>query len=122
MLAMLRAHKLKLIGIAATAVLVFFSLCSAKWQLRTGLGWRIDHFVGYFVVTPIVCLAWPRPFVVAGVLMVAAAVLEGLQAFTPDHEPNLVAAFCGAGGALAAALLAESAIRLWRLRAAGQAE
>jgi hypothetical protein len=37
----------------------------------------------------------------------AAFLLEGLQALTPDRSANLVAALCGAGGVLAAALVAE---------------
>lgn len=109
----LRAHKVKLLGMAAMALL-FFSLGSADWQPRTGWGWQVDHFVAYFAVTLLVCYLWPRPFVATGVLMVAAAVLEGLQALTPDRHPNLVSAFCGAGGALAAALLAEALIRARR--------
>jgi hypothetical protein len=47
--------------------------------------------------------------------MTAAFLLEGLQAFTPDRTANLVAALCGAGGVLAAALVAEMVIRAWRL-------
>jgi len=49
--------------------------------------------------------------------MAFAALLEGLQAFTPDRSANLLAAVCGAGGALAAALLAELFIRARRRRA-----
>jgi VanZ family protein len=76
----------------------------------------MEHFLGYFAVTLIVCLAWPRPFVVAGALVVVAGLLEGLQALTPDRHPNLIAALCGAGGALVAALLAELFIRARRRR------
>jgi hypothetical protein len=76
----------------------------------------MEHSFGYFAVTWIVCLAWPRPFVVAGALVVAAGLLEGLQALTPDRHPNLIAAFCGVGGVLAAALLAELFIRARRRR------
>jgi hypothetical protein len=28
---------------------------------RTAFGWQIDHFLGYFAVILLVCLAWPRP-------------------------------------------------------------
>jgi len=104
----------KFCSVAALAVLVFAALGPAKWQLRTGLGWQIDHIVAYFAVTPIVCLAWPRPFVVGGALMVIGALLEGLQAFTPDRTPDVRAALYGASGALAAALLAELFIRARR--------
>jgi len=101
-------------SLAAIALLVFAALGPAAWQVRTGLGWQVDHFLAYFVVTPIFCLAWRRPFVVGGALMVIGALLEGLQAFTPDRMPSLVAAFWGASGALAAALIAELFIRAQR--------
>jgi hypothetical protein len=67
--------------------------------------------LGYFAITSMFCLAWPRPFVVGGALMAGGAPLEGLQALTPDRSSNLLAAFCGAAWALAAALLAELFIR-----------
>jgi VanZ family protein len=97
-------------------LLVIASLGPANWQPRTGLGWPLEHFGAYFVVTLIVCLAWPRPFLVGGVLMAIAALLEGLQGLTPDRVPNVMGAFCAAGGALAAALLAEVFIRARRRR------
>jgi hypothetical protein len=79
-----------------------------------GLGWQTEHFLGYFVVTSVVCLAWPRPFVVGMALMAAAPLLEALQGLTPDRHPDFLAALFGAGGALAAALLAELFIRVRR--------
>ena len=48
--------------------------------------------------------------------MAGAVLLESLQALTPDRSSNLMAAFYGAGGALAAALLAELFIRVRRRR------
>jgi VanZ family protein len=93
--------------VAAIALLVISSLTNAAAQPRTIIGWEMEHFLGYFAATLIVCLAWPRPWVVAGILVVVSGLLEGLQAFTPTRHPNLVAALCGAGGALAAALLVE---------------
>jgi VanZ family protein len=45
--------------------------------------------------------------------MAFGASLEGLQAFTPDRSANLVAALYGAGGALAAALIAELFMRIF---------
>jgi VanZ family protein len=95
-------------------LLVIAALGPSKWAPRTELGWQFDHFIGYFGITLFFCFAWPRPFVVGGIIMVTAAVLEGLQAFTPDRSANLVAALCGAGGALAAALVAELFIQAWR--------
>jgi VanZ family protein len=96
------------------ALLVVAALGPEKWTPRTALGWQMDHLLGYFVITLLVCLAWPRPLVV-GVLMIAAAfVLEGLQALTPDRSANLVAALYGSGGIMAAALLAELFIQAWK--------
>jgi VanZ family protein len=108
----------KFCSVAAMVLLAMISLGPADWQPRTGLGWEIDHFLGYFVITLMFCLAWPRPFVVGGALMAGGALLEALQALTPDRHANLLAAFCGAGGALAAALLAELFIRTRRKLAA----
>ena len=90
------------------ALLVFAQLCPAKWKPRTGLGGPIDHFLAYFAVTSVVCLAWPRPLMVGAALMAVSALLEWLQRFTPDRKPNFLAAFGGAGGALAAAALQAS--------------
>jgi hypothetical protein len=63
--------------------LVYVHLGPVRWQPpRTGLGWQLDHFLGYFAATSIVWLAWPkRPFVVGGFLMVTAVLLEALQLF-----------------------------------------
>ena len=98
-------------------LLLIAALGPAKWAPRTELGWQFDHFIGYFGITLFICLAWPRPLLVGGLIMVVAALLEGLQALTPDRSANLEAALWGAGGALAAALVAELVIRVWRLRA-----
>ena len=105
---------LKFCSIAILVLLVIIALGPAKWQPRTGLGWQVEHFLGYFAITSLVCLSWPRPLVVGPALMIGGALLEGLQAFTPDRTANLLAAVCGAGGALTAALLAELFIRVRR--------
>jgi hypothetical protein len=107
---------IKFFSVAAMALLVFAHLGPANWQPRTGLGWQLDHFLAYFAVTSIVCLAWPRPFVVGAALMAASALLEALQGLTPDRHPDFLAALFGAGGALAAALLAELFMRARRCR------
>ena len=100
---------IKFCSMVAIAFLVFAHLGPAEWQPpRTGFGWQLDHFLGYFVVTSIVWLAWPRrPFVVGGALMAASALLEALQVLTPDRHADFYAALWGAGGALTVALLAE---------------
>jgi VanZ family protein len=104
---------MKFCSVAVMILLVIIALGPANWQPRTALGWQIDHFLGYFVITSMFCLAWPRPLVVGGVLMAGGALLELLQALTPDRSSNLLAAVYGASGALAAALLAELFIRLF---------
>ena len=97
-------------------LLVIAALGPEKWAPRTHLGWQFDHFIGYFGITLFFCFAWPRPFMVGGVVMAAAALLEALQAQTPDRSANLEAALWGAAGALAAALVCEFLIRAWKWR------
>jgi VanZ family protein len=99
-------------GAAVIALLVIASLSSAFAQPRTVLGWQLEHVLGYFIATLIVCLAWPRPLKVAGAMIVLHVVLEGLQAFTPDRQPNVFAVLYGTAGVLTAALLAEFLIRV----------
>jgi hypothetical protein len=95
-------------------LLVIGALGPENWTPRTSFGWQFDHFIGYFAITLLVCFAWPQPFVVGGVLMAAAFLLEGLQAFTPDRSSNFVASLFGAGGVLVAALVGALFIRGWR--------
>jgi VanZ family protein len=105
----------KACSVPIMVLLVIAALGPEKWAPRTHLGWQFDHIIGYFGITLFFCLAWPRPFVVGGAFMVVAALLEGLQAFTPDRTAYLPAVFYGAGGAAAAALVAELFMRVWRL-------
>jgi VanZ family protein len=111
-----RSRWIRIGGGIAIGLLVYASLSGAAAQPRTVLGWELEHFIGYFLVTLIVCFVWPRPLVVAAALVVASFLLEGLQALTPDRDPNLIAPLCGAGGVVAAALLAELFIRARRRR------
>ena len=104
-------HMAKVCSVAALVLLVFVALGPAKWVPRSGLGWQIDHFVGYFGFTLMFCLAWPRPLVVGGAIMTLAVLLEGLQAFTPDRLADFQAALYSAGGALVAVLPADLFIR-----------
>ena len=99
---------IRLCGVVALALVVFASLMLPPQlkRLRTG-HWAVEHFLGYFAATLIVCLGWDRPFVVAGLLILFAAVLEVLQSMTPDHSPAFLSALSGAGGALTAGLLAK---------------
>ena len=98
----------KAFGVAVLVlIIVFAALGPAKWQYRTGLGWQFDHFVGYFGFTLLICLAWPRALLVAGSVIAFAALLEGLQALTPDRTADVHAVLCSAAGVLGAALPAE---------------
>jgi len=104
----------KVCSVAVLLLLVFAALGPEKWVPRSGFGWRIDHFVGYFAVTFCFCLAWSRPVVVGAALMALAVLLEGMQAFTPDRHADLLAALISAGGATAAVLPAELFIQALR--------
>ena len=98
---------------AIVVLLVIAALGPSKWVPRTELGWRFDHFIGYFGIVLFFCFVWPRPFLVGGAFMAVAALLEGLQAFTPDRSVYLPAIFYGAGGALAAAFVVELFKQAW---------
>jgi hypothetical protein len=104
----------KFCSVIILVLLVVATLGPASWAPRSPFGWQIDHIVGYFVITSIVFVAWPRPFVVGGALIVAAVLLEALQALTPDRSANLIAACCSAGGVLSATLFAVCVIRARR--------
>ena len=109
----------KISSVPIMILLVIAALGPAKWVPRTELGWQFDHVIGYFGITLFFCFAWPRPFLVGGVFMALAGLLEGLQAFTPDRTAYLPAVFYGAAGALVAALVGELfmlAVRGRRLR------
>jgi hypothetical protein len=106
---------LKVCCAAALVLLILIGLGPAKWQPRSGLGWEIDHFAGYLVITLMFCLAWPRPLVVGAGLIVFAAALEALQAIPPDRSSNVFAALYSASGVIAGALLFELFIQAWRL-------
>ena len=66
-------------------------------QLRSG-HWEVEHFFAYLAAVPILFLGWPRPFLVAAVLIPAAVLLEVLQCLRPDHTPNPLAALSSIGG------------------------
>jgi hypothetical protein len=61
-----RGVVLKVCSVAAVVLLAVVALGPAKWQPRTGLGWQVEHFVGYFGFTLMFCLVWGRPIVVGG--------------------------------------------------------
>ena len=108
---------LKVCSVAVLFLLVFAALGPAKWIPRSGLGWQIDHVVGYFALTLTFCLVWQRPLVVGGAFAALAMLLEGLQAFTPDRHADVYAALISASGAMAAILPADFLIRATNGRA-----
>jgi hypothetical protein len=76
----------RLCSVVALAVIIFASFLPAQLE-RLGTGhWDIEQLLAYFAATSIVCLGWRRPFVVAGSLMAAAAVLEALEGLTPNQH------------------------------------
>ena len=80
------------------------------WQMRLGLHWLVEHFLAYFVLTTMFCLAWHRPMAVAAVLLPVAILLEALQGLTPDRTADAATALSAATGVAVAALLADLAI------------
>jgi hypothetical protein len=97
---------LQLCGVVAFAFVAFASLMLPEQVERMRSGhWFAEHVIGYFVASAVISLGWRRPLWVAGVLTVAAFVLEGLQALTPNHSPNLLSVLGGASGAWLAALI-----------------
>jgi VanZ family protein len=104
------------LGVIVLLAAIVASLIPANMQIRTGLHWQVEHFLVYFLATTIFCLAWPRPFIVAGVMAVFAAVIEALQGLTPDRTPDLPTALAAAAGALTGGILAKFVI-VWRKRA-----
>jgi hypothetical protein len=91
------------------------TLVPAGWQFRTGLHWLVEHFLAYFAVTAVFCLAWLRPMAVAGLLVPFAVLMEMLQGLTADRVPDPATALIAASGVASAALLAD--LILWLRRA-----
>jgi hypothetical protein len=110
-----------LCGAVALAAIAVATLGPTQWVPRTGIHWLVDHFVIYFAVTAVICLACPRPFLVATSLILLAGLLEALQGATLDRTPDLLSALSGAGGVLTAALLAWVVIRAKGARSIDQA-
>ena len=99
-------------GVLLLAGLAYASLFPVDWQVRIGLHWLVEHFLLYFAITGLVCLAWPRPAYVAVTLMTLAALLEALQGLTMDRTPELATAVSGVSGVLLAAILFQLALSL----------
>src|ERR1700758_3645120 len=93
-------------GAILIAAIAADSLVPVAWQVRTGLHWLTEHFLAYFAVTIVFCLALQRPLAVAGLAVILAALMEALQGLTADRIPDLPTALSGTAGALASALVA----------------
>jgi VanZ family protein len=87
-------------GAILIAAIAADSLVPFAWQVRTGLHWLTEHFLAYFAVTIVFCIALQRALAVAGVAMIFAALMELLQGLTADRVPDLLTALSGAPGAL----------------------
>jgi VanZ family protein len=98
------------------AAIVYAALGPAGMQVRLGLHWLAEHFLGFFALTALACLAWPKPMAVAAVLLPFALLLEGAQTLTPDRTADLATALAAATGVAAAALLADLALAVRQKR------
>lgn len=96
---------------ALSVFIIFAALGPAKMIPRTGLGWQVDHFTGYFVLTVASCCVWKRVFVVGAGITGLAALLEICQGLTPDRTPDVMGAFFSASGILVATLLVDFVVR-----------
>jgi hypothetical protein len=96
------------------AAIAVASLVPAAWQVRLGLHWLAEHFLAYFAVTALFCVASRRPMAVAATLIPLALVLETLQGLTADRVADPATALLAAAGVASAALLADLAIAFRR--------
>jgi hypothetical protein len=80
---------------ALGGVIVFSTLAPKGWPVRLGLHWLIEHFLAFFTLTLLACLAFPRPTV------------EAAQALTPDRTADLATALIAAAAVASGALLAD---------------
>jgi VanZ family protein len=103
-----------LAGVVLLAAMAAATLVPAAWQVRLGLHWFAEHFLAYFTLTALFCLATRRPMAVAAVLVPLAVTLESLQALTADRVADALTALFAAAGVAAAALLADLAMVLRR--------
>jgi VanZ family protein len=99
-------------GAVLLAALAVAALIPEGWQVRTGLHWLVEHFLGFFAVTLVFCLAWPRPMRVAAAMLPLALLIEAAQTLTPDRTADPATALMAAAGVAVAALLADLVIAL----------
>lgn len=97
------------------AGIVYAALGPADWQVRLGLHWLVEHFLVFFSLTVLACIAYPRPMRVAAVLLPFAVGVELAQGLTPDRTPDIATALAAAAAVSLAALLADGVLA-WRNR------
>jgi len=111
------SRKWLLVGTALlAAAIVFAALGPEDWQVRLGLHWLVEHFLGFFGLTVLACLAWPRPGIVAAVLLPFAVAVEAAQGLTADRTPDLATALAAAAAVALAALLADLVLTVRKKR------
>jgi hypothetical protein len=106
-----RARAICLLGAAAAVALAAATLMPGSWVPRTGLGYKFEHFSAYFVTAIVLSVASRRPCVVAGSLVVVAAILEALQTLTPDRSADLTAPLAAMAGAICGVTLVMLSMR-----------
>lgn len=106
-------------SVVMLVAIVTASLVPATWQVRLGLHWLVEHFLAFFTVTLLFCLAWRRPMRVAAIMLPLALAIETLQALTPDRTADLATALMAAAGVASAALLADLAMAFRKQQATG---
>ena len=99
-------------GAVLLVALAVAALIPEGWQVRTGLHWLVEHFLGFFAVTLVFCLAWPRPMRVAAAMLPLALLIEAAQTLTPDRTADPATALMAATGVAVAALLADLGMAL----------
>jgi peptidoglycan/LPS O-acetylase OafA/YrhL len=109
-LGVLRHNKWLLLLVAVFAAIVYATLAPETWQIRLGLHWLIEHFLAFFMLTLVACLAWPRPMLVAAGMLPLAVGLEAAQGLTPDRTPDIATALIAAAAVACGALLAEAVL------------
>jgi VanZ family protein len=103
---------LAIAGAVLLVVIALVALIPEGWQVRTGLHWLAEHFLAFFSVTLVFCLAWRRPMRVAAAMLPLALAIETLQALTPDRTADPATALMAAAGVATAALFADLVITL----------
>jgi hypothetical protein len=96
------------------AALAYAALGPANWQIRLGLRWLLEHFLVFFALTVLACIAYPQPMRVAAVLLPFAVGIEAAQALTPDRTPDIATALVSAASVASAALLVDGFLAGWR--------